>query len=169
MFPDLCQCKHHTHIFIVSSAAAPNYGFSPDTYLTFSSSNTDLLPIAYCGEEHQATHWNREHNTACTKIAEAREALKPEEVKFNSQSTGRGAWGAWVLPKYAPYLRARNNLLCALLTINTREALEEAYRHAKVLLIISDIFLGVEPVALGLYLQLSKDQECYGLIWWYMI
>jgi hypothetical protein len=66
------------------------------------------------------------------------------------------------------YMRARMDLVTALLKINTRDAVSASLEHLlDMLRLCRGDNLGVRDIVPGLYLRLRRDQECYDFLKWY--
>lgn len=140
----------------------------------------DCNVVVYCSQDHQLAHLPT-HKPQCDAIKQAQVALEKEEADVRAEQgevvtlPGRGATMFeeyagyfWEIPETRQYMRARRNLLSALLIINTELAVKAALDNIlEMLRLCKGDHLGVRDLAPSLYLRLERDQECYDFLkWW---
>lgn len=132
--------------------------------------------VYYCGRDHQGAH-REDYKRPCNEIKKSREKVDREETKLRSHPGDfmtpsnlfeEHAGDFWGIAETRDYMRARFDLVEALLKIKTYAAVEAAQAHVVDLLrLCRGDNMGVRDLLPALDLRLGKDQECYDFCkWW---
>lgn len=129
--------------------------------------------VLYCGADHQRAD-RTAHKTSCGLIKGAIAKLKSEEAALRNHpdmtadpfETAVGHF--WLIAGTRPYMRAREELMVALLNIRTGEAVQAALGHARDMLrLCRGDNQDVRFRMLALFLRLGRDQDAFDFIMWY--
>jgi len=132
--------------------------------------------VSYCTHEHQSLDWPA-HKQHCSKIKKARTRLEAQEIALsahpgdtntprNALDPDSAAYGnLWTHEGTRPYMKARYELVDALLKINTKRAVEAAFAHCKEMLRLNRTDnQGISNIVPALFLRLAQDHECYSML-----
>jgi hypothetical protein len=135
--------------------------------------------VNYCGDEHQRAD-RPQHKTCCEIVKKVLADLQTAEsaLRETEEDTpampGRpfeNAVGSfWLWKATRPYMRARFDVMMALLNIRTGEAVRAALGHALDMLRLCHADnLGVRNYVAAMYLRLGRDQEAFDFLKWYTL
>lgn len=128
--------------------------------------------VRYCSREHQAAH-RPAHKAACTKIKKALRKLEAEELELIEEegddifTEEKGRF--WGIYETRPYMRARYDVVEALLKVNTVQAVTTALENhlLEMLHLSRGDNMGVRDQVPALLLRLGRLQEAYDFcMWW---
>jgi tetratricopeptide (TPR) repeat protein len=161
----------------ILNSAYEDRGKEEEINVNQNNQNTSTINGSFPKIVHQHPT-NQSNNIKKSKaIEKARKLVKKEELKLRQATPNmflpenvfeEGVGHFWGYHETRPFMRAKYELIEALIQCNTRETISEALDESlDCLRLCRSDNMGVRSLVPSIYLKLNREQECYDFIkWW---